>query len=147
MDNIEKLEKEIRKIIYNNTPICGTMVSTEDRVRNEIKCEQKMVDELVELIQTEKLFSLLQEPPKLELQGENKMIEFETKNYHGKIQTDFLHGWFEHNEYGEEDGGSFEISIKREPLIGALVEWKIIDVDCCYDVAEEVKMHLDNIIE
>jgi hypothetical protein len=69
MDNIEKLEKEIRKIIYNNTPICGTMVSTEDRIRNEIKCEQKMVDGLVELIQVEKLFSLLQEPPKLELQG------------------------------------------------------------------------------
>jgi len=68
--NIENLEKEIRKIIFNNTPVCGTMVSTEDRVRNEIKCEMKMVDELVELIQTEKLFSLLQEPPKLELQGE-----------------------------------------------------------------------------
>ena len=70
--NIENLEKEIRKIIYNHTPVCGTMVSTEDRVRNEIKCEQKMVEELVELIQTEKLFSLLQEPPKLELQGEIK---------------------------------------------------------------------------
>jgi len=71
MDNIEKLEKEIRKIIYNNTPVCsiGTKFSIEDKVRVEIECEQKMVDGLVELIQTEKLFSLLQEPPKLELQG------------------------------------------------------------------------------
>jgi hypothetical protein len=72
---------------------------------------------------------------------------FETKNYHGEIKKDFSCGWFEHNEYGEEDGGSFEISIKREPLIGALDEWKITDVDNCYDVPEEVKMHLDNIIE
>jgi len=73
------------------------------------------------------------------------MHNFETKNYHGQIQTDFLHGWFEHNEYGEEDGGSFEISIKRHSS-GELIEWKIIDVDCCYDVTEEVKKHLDNII-
>ena len=65
--NIENLEKEIRKIIYNCTPVCGTMVSIEDRVRNEIKCEQKMVDELVKLIQSETLFALLQEPPKLQV--------------------------------------------------------------------------------
>ena len=65
--NIENLEKEIRKIIYNCTPVCGTMVSIEDRVRNEIKCEQKMINELVELIQTEKFLSLLQEPPKLQV--------------------------------------------------------------------------------
>jgi len=78
---------------------------------------------------------------------EKNYTNFETKNYHGQIKSDFSHGWFEHNEYGEEDGGSFEISIKREPLIGALVEWKITDVDNCYDVVDEVKMHLDNIIE
>jgi len=144
MDNRTELEKELHKMIHDNSPADNLASQTSE---NKQRCQEILVGKLVELIETEKLFSLLQEPPKLELQGENKMIEFETKNYHGKIQTDFLHGWFEHNEYGEEDGGSFEISIKREPLIGALVEWKIIDVDCCYDVAEEVKMHLDNIIE
>ena len=77
------------------------------------------------------------------------MLDFETKNYHGQIESDFSgnnisHGWFEHNEYGEEDGGSFEISIKR---VGVdLFSWSITDVDNCYDVAEEVKHHLDNII-
>ena len=80
------------------------------------------------------------------------MIEFETKNYHGQIKSDFTQGWFEHNEYGEEDGGSFEISIKRENRDGLgewgeIIEWRITDVDCCYDVAEEVKKHLDNIID
>ena len=63
----EKLEKEIRKIIDSYTPCCGTMVSIEDRIRNEIKQEQKMVDELVKLIQSETFIALLQEPPKLQV--------------------------------------------------------------------------------
>ena len=71
-------------------------------------------------------------------------IDFETKNYHGQIVPDFTSGWFEHNELGEMDGGSFEIAIMF--AYDTSRHWTITDVDGCYDVAEEVKKHLDNII-
>jgi len=65
------------------------------------------------------------------------MNRFETKNYHGEIKKDFSYGWFNHNEYGEEDGGSFDIELDDNT-------WEIVDCDCCYDIPQEVVEMLEN---
>ena len=56
MDNKTELEKELHKMIHEWRCL-------------EINNTAFLVGKLVELIETEKLFALLQEPPKLHLQG------------------------------------------------------------------------------
>ena len=74
---------------------------------------------------------------------------FETPNYHGQIKNDWTHFWFESNEDGELDGGSADIDLdydydgEKHTLCG----WVIYDVDNCFDVAEEVKQHINKLFE
>lgn len=66
-----------------------------------------------------------------------KHFRFETENYHGEVRKDFSWGWFEHNEYGEEWGGSFDIELTD-------TYWEIIDCDGCYDIPVEVYEMIEN---
>ena len=67
----------------------------------------------------------------------NELINFETKDFHGEIKKDFSYGWFEHNEHGEEWGGSFDIELDDNT-------WEIVDCDGCYDIPQEVVEMLEN---
>jgi hypothetical protein len=66
MDNKTELENKLHKMIYDNSPANNPASQTHE---NKWRCQQILVGKLVELIETEKLFALLQEPPKLHLQG------------------------------------------------------------------------------
>ena len=70
-------------------------------------------------------------------EGESNMVRFNTVNYHGEIKKDFSYGWFNHNEYGEEDGGNFDIELSD-------TTWEIVDCDGCYDIPNEVVLMLQS---
>ena len=36
----------------------------------------------------------------------DRTMRFQTKNYYGEIAPDKCRGWFDHEEYGDECGGS-----------------------------------------
>tara|TARA_Y100000034_G_C6624949_1_gene272574 strand:+ start:42 stop:395 length:354 start_codon:yes stop_codon:yes gene_type:complete len=71
---------------------------------------------------------------------------FKTSNYHGQIKNDWTYFWFEHNELGEMDGGSADIELDYDGL-HQLTGWFILDVNNCFDVAEEVKKHIDKLFD
>jgi len=71
---------------------------------------------------------------------------FETPNYHGQIKNDWTYFWFESNEDGELDGGSAEIDLDYDGH-HQLTGWFILDVNNCFDVAEEVKKHINKLFD
>ena len=62
---------------------------------------------------------------------------FETSNFHGEIKKDFSTAWFEHNEYGEEFGGNFDIELSD-------TTWEIVNCDGCYDIPNEVVLMIES---
>ena len=66
MNNRTELEKELHKMIHDNSPANNPASQTHENIW---RCQEILVGKLVELIETEKLFALLQERHELHLQG------------------------------------------------------------------------------
>ena len=97
------------------------------------------VSKVKELLSEKRVLEDKNRELKKEIQ-ELKHFRFETKNYHGQLRKDFSWGWFEHIEYGEEDGGNFDIELTD-------TTWEIVDCDGCYDVPKEVQKEVSDFID
>ena len=118
-------------------------MKTNDNLEKCLKKDTVPLDMYLERVKAlaKEVKDLSLENRKLEREiQELKHFRFETKNYHGQLRKDFSWGWFEHIEYGEEDGGNFDIELTD-------TTWEIVDCDGCYDVPNEIQKEVGNLID